>query len=64
VKQPEIIQEGNGRVAQCRECGTTFRFFPENVRHGAMVYCPREGCGGKHGRTFVIVTDAMKRPAS
>jgi hypothetical protein len=71
MKQPEIIQEGQGREAKCRECGTVFRFFLENVWYGGadsdfpLVYCPREGCGRSGlGRTHVEVCDAMKRPAS
>ena len=71
MKKPEIVQEGQGREAKCQECGTVFRFFPENVWYGGpdadspMVYCPREGCGRKGlGRTQVGVLDVMKRPAS
>lgn len=70
MRQPEIIQEGKGREAKCRECGTVFRFFPENVWYGGadggnpMVFCPRDGCMRKELRTAVYVRDALKWEAS
>jgi len=70
MSRPEIIEEGKGRLAKCYECGTMFRFFPENVwmggrdRDSPHVYCPREGCKKDGSATAVSVREALRKAAS
>lgn len=69
MRKPEIIEEGKGREAKCFECGTRFRFFPENVWYGGrdsdepLVHCPREGCRDGAFRSRINVRALLKEGA-